>query len=266
MEAALKVGTPAPEFELNSTPDQRVKRSDFRGQRVILTFYPADWSPVCGDQLALYNELRDEFSRHKAICIGISVDGVSLAKPVDQNDHVLGPIDAPVTLVEYGDFQCPHCRAAHFYLKNVLATMGDGVRFVFRHMPLTQVHPMAQPAAEAAEAAGAQGKFWPMHDLIYANQDLLSPALLARLGQRLGLDMQRFIDGLQSHQFLPKVKDDFMSAVRSGAAGTPSFFINGEPYEGSFDDEALIEALRFAAQAGAAHATKARHAARPRAH
>jgi protein-disulfide isomerase len=266
MEAALKVGTPAPEFELNSTPDQRVKRSDFRGQRVILTFYPADWSPVCGDQLALYNELRDEFSRHKAICIGISVDSVSLAKPVDQNDHVLGPIDAPVTLVEYGDFQCPHCRAAHFYLKNVLATMGDGVRFVFRHMPLTQVHPMAQPAAEAAEAAGAQGKFWPMHDLIYENQDLLSPALLARLGQRLGLDMQRFIDGLQSHQFLPKVKDDFMSAVRSGAAGTPSFFINGEPYEGSFDDEALIEALRFAAQAGAAHATKARHAARPRAH
>jgi predicted DsbA family dithiol-disulfide isomerase len=92
--------------------------------------------------------------------------------------------------------------------------MGDDVRFVFRHMPLTQVHPMAQPAAEAAEAAGAQGKFWPMHDLIYANQDLLSPPLLARLGQRLGLDMQRFIDGLQSHQFLPKVKDDFMSRAQ----------------------------------------------------
>jgi protein-disulfide isomerase len=191
---------------------------------------------------------------------------MSLAKPVDQTDHVLGPEDAPVTLVEYGDFQCPHCRAAHFYLKNVLATMGDDMRFVFRHMPLAQVHPMAQPAAEAAEAAGAQGKFWPMHDLIYENQDLLSPQLLTRLGQRLGLDMQRFIDDVQSHRFLPKVKEDFMSAVRSRAAGTPSFFINGEPYEGSYDDEALIEALRFAAQAGARHATKGHHAPRPRAH
>lgn len=191
---------------------------------------------------------------------------MSLAKPVDQTDHVTGPADAPVILVEYGDFQCPYCRAAHFYLKNVLATMGDEVLFVFRHMPLTQVHPMAQPAAEAAEAAGAQGKFWPMHDAIYEHQDALSPALLMRLAQRLGLDMQRFTDDLQSHRFLPKVRDDFMSAVRSGAAGTPSFFINGEPYEGSFDDEALIEALRFAAQMRGAHATGRHHAPRPRAH
>lgn len=191
---------------------------------------------------------------------------MSLAKPVDQTDHALGPEDAPVTLVEYGDFQCPHCRAAHFYLKNVRATLGDDMRFVFRHMPLTQIHPMAQAAAEAAEAAGAQGKFWPMHDLIYENQDLLGPALLARLGQRLGLDMRRFTDDLESHRCLPKVKDDFTSAVRSGAAGTPSFFINGEPYEGSYDDEALIDALRFAAQAGAAHATRAHRGARPRAH
>jgi protein-disulfide isomerase len=191
---------------------------------------------------------------------------MSLAKPVDDTDHVLGPADAPVTLVEYGDFQCPHCRAAHFYLKNVLATMGDDLRFVFRNMPLTQVHPMAQPAAEAAEAAGAQGQFWPMHDAIYEHQDMLSPALLARLGQRLGLDMQRFTDDMASHRFLPKVKEDFMSAVRSGAAGTPSFFINGEPYEGAFDDESLIDALRFAAQARAPHVTKGHHAPRPRAH
>jgi protein-disulfide isomerase len=191
---------------------------------------------------------------------------MSLAKPVDEHDHVLGPEDAPVTLVEYGDFQCPHCRAAHFYLKNVLATMGDDVRFVFRHMPLTQIHPMAQLAAEAAEAAGAQGEFWPMHDLIYENQDLLSPALLVRLGQRLGLDMQRFTDDVASHRFLPEVKEDFMSAVRSGAAGPPSFFINGELYEGSFDDEALIDALRFAAQAHAPHVTKGQHAPRPQAH
>jgi protein-disulfide isomerase len=191
---------------------------------------------------------------------------MSLAKPVDQSDHVLGPADAPVTLVEYGDFQCPHCRSAHFYLKNVLATMGDDMCFVFRHMPLAQIHPMAQPAAEAAEAAGAQGKFWPMHDLIYENQDLLGPPLLIRLGQRLGLDMQRFSDDLASHRFLPKVRADFMSAVRSGAAGTPSFFINGEPYEGSFDDESLIDALRSAAQTHAPHVPKGQHAPRPRAH
>jgi len=191
---------------------------------------------------------------------------MSLAKPINENDHVLGPADAPVTLVEYGDFQCPHCRAAHFYMKNVLATMGDDMRFVFRHMPLTQIHPMAQPAAEAAEAAGAQGKFWPMHDLIYENQDLLSPALLLGLGQRLGLDMQRFTDDVASHRFLSKVREDFMGAVRSGSAGTPSFYIDGEPYEGAFDDESLIEALRFAAQGRAAHATKAPHAPRPRAH
>lgn len=191
---------------------------------------------------------------------------MSLAKPVDEYDHVLGPGDAPVTLLEYGDFQCPHCRAAHFYLKNVLATMGNNMRFVFRHMPLTQIHPMAQLAAEAAEAAGAQGKFWPMHDAIYENQDLLSPALLTRLGQRLGLAMQRFTDDAAGHRFLPKVKEDFMSAVRSGAAGTPSFFINGELYAGSFDDESLIEALRFAALARAPYVTKGHAAPGPRAH
>lgn len=191
---------------------------------------------------------------------------MSLAKPIDESDHVLGPADAPVTLVEYGDFQCPYCRAAHFYLQSVLAEMGDDLRFVFRHMPLSQVHPMAQLAAEAAEAAGAQDKFWPMHDLIYENQDRLSPALLQRLGQRLGLDMQRFTDDIASHRYLAKVREDFMSAVRSGAAGTPSFFINGEPYEGSFDDESLIEALRFAAQGHARHAARAPHAPRPRAH
>lgn len=191
---------------------------------------------------------------------------MSLAKPVDLTDHVLGPEDAPVTLVEYGDFQCPHCRAAHFYLKNVLATMGNDVLFVFRHMPLTQIHPMAQLAAEAAEAAGAQGKFWPMHDAIYENQDLLSPSLLTRLAHRLGLDMQRFADDVNSHRFVPKAKEDFMSAVRSGAAGTPSFFINGELYAGSFDDEALIEALRFAARARATHATRGYPAQWPSAH
>jgi protein-disulfide isomerase len=176
---------------------------------------------------------------------------MSLAIPVNENDHVLGPPDAPVTLVEYGDFQCPYCRAAHFVMQNVLADMGDELRFVFRHMPLTQVHPMAEMAAEASEAGGAQGKFWPYHDGLYENQDALSPLLIMALAKRLGLDRERFSDDLQTHRYAKKVREDFMGAVRSGAAGTPTFFINGERYEGSFDEESLVEALRMAARAAA---------------
>lgn len=193
---------------------------------------------------------------------------MSLAIPTNENDHVLGPPDAPVTLVEYGDFQCPHCRAAHFVMKNVLADMGDELRFVFRHMPLTQVHPMAEMAAEASEAAGAQGKFWPYHDGLYENQDALSPLLVMALAKRLKLDLERFADDLQTHRYAKKVREDFMGAVRSGAAGTPTFFINGERYEGSFDEESLREALRMAAARAAAgvHLPKGKgHHPRPQA-
>jgi protein-disulfide isomerase len=176
---------------------------------------------------------------------------MSLAIPVSEDDHIQGPPDAPVTLVEYGDFQCPYCRAAHFVIKNVQADMGDDLRFVFRHMPLTQVHPMAEVAAEASEAAAAQGKFWPMHDGLYENQDALSPNLIMALAKRMGLDMQRFTDDLQNHRHRDKVRGDFMGAVRSGAAGTPTFFINGERYEGAYDEASLLEALQMAAQSGA---------------
>jgi protein-disulfide isomerase len=190
---------------------------------------------------------------------------MSLAIEVNEKDHVLGPPDAPVTLVEYGDFQCPYCRAAHFVLRNVLANMGDEMRFVFRHMPLTQVHPMAEMAAEASEAAGAQGQFWPYHDGLYENQDALSPALIMALAKRLGLDLDRFADDLQSHRFAGKVKEDFIGAVRSGAAGTPTFFINGEHYQGAYDEESLTEALRMAAASSGMHARapKRSHHAKP---
>jgi protein-disulfide isomerase len=176
---------------------------------------------------------------------------MSLAIPVDETDHVLGPPDAPVTLVEYGDYQCPYCRAAHYYLQEVFANMGDDLRFVFRNMPLTQVHPLAEIAAEAAEAAGGQGEpqFWKMHDGLYENQPDLSPALITALANRIGLDMERFADDMLHHRYREKVRKDFMGAVRSGAAGTPTFFINGERYDGSFDSESLTEALRFAAAA-----------------
>jgi protein-disulfide isomerase len=176
---------------------------------------------------------------------------MSLAIPVSEDDHVQGPPDAPVTLVEYGDFQCPYCRATHFVIKNLQADMADDLRFVFRHMPLTQVHPMAELAAEAAEAADAQGKFWRMHDGLYEHQDALSPNLILALAKRMGLDMERFAKDLQTHRYRDKVKRDFIGAVRSGAAGTPTFFINGEHYEGEYDEGSLLEALQMAAQAGA---------------
>ncbi|MFL6672382.1 MAG: DsbA family protein [Massilia sp.] len=190
---------------------------------------------------------------------------MSLAIPVNENDHVQGLQDAPVTLVEYGDFQCPYCREAYAVVRNVQSTLGADLRFVFRHMPLTQVHPLAELAAEAAEAAGAQGKFWPMHDDLYENQDALSPNLLTALARRLGLDVRRFADDLQSHRYHDKVRQDFMGAVRSGAAGTPTFFINGERYEGGYDEDSLTEALRFAAGGAAMHTLSQGDQVRPRA-
>jgi protein-disulfide isomerase len=190
---------------------------------------------------------------------------MSLAIPVNEHDHVLGPPDAPVTLVEYGDFECPYCRAAHYVVQKVRDNLGDELRFVFRHMPLTQIHPMAELAAEASEAAGAQGQFWPMHDALYEYQPELSPQLITALAERLGLDMERFTEELLTHRYRDKVKQDFMGAVRSGAAGTPTFFINGERYEGSYDEASLTEALEFAARAsGATHVPHGHHA-KPRA-
>lgn len=175
---------------------------------------------------------------------------MSLTPPVNENDHVLGPPDAPVTLVEYGDYQCPYCRAAYYFLQDVFRNMGDDLRFVFRNMPLSQVHPMAEIAAEAAEAAGAQGQFWKYHDGLYEHQPELSPALFTALADAIGLDLERFADDLRHHRFRDKVKADFMSAVRSGAAGTPTFFINGERYVGAYDADSLTAALREAASMG----------------
>jgi protein-disulfide isomerase len=173
---------------------------------------------------------------------------MSLAIPINKDDHVLGPDDAPVSMVEYGDFECPHCAAAHLVIKPVLERMGTRLRFAYRHMPLTQVHPNAELAAEAAEAAGAQGKFWQMHDALFEHQDELSPDLLPALAQGLGLDMKRLVEDLNSRRYRDKVRQDFMGAVRSGAAGTPTFFINGERYEGAYDEVSMVEALDEAAR------------------
>jgi protein-disulfide isomerase len=166
-----------------------------------------------------------------------------LAVPVGPRDHIQGPATAPVTLLEYGDFECPYCAAAYLIVKKVQDVMGDQLRFVFRHFPLTQIHPHAEPAAEASEAAGAQGKFWEMHDLLYENQHTLDPWHLVGFADELGLDMDRFVRELEDGTHQPRVREDFMSGVRSGVNGTPAFFINGIRYDGSWDLPPLVETL-----------------------
>ena len=166
-----------------------------------------------------------------------------LVLPIGGRDHMLGPPDAPVTLVEYGDYQCPHCGAAHPVVKTVLRHLGRNVRFAFRHFPLAEIHPNALPAAEAAEAAGAQNKFWEMHDLLFANQDALEHRDLVRYAEALDLDLPRFVAELAEHTWEPRVREDFMTGVRSGVNGTPTFFVNGVRHDGPWYAGSLFEAL-----------------------
>jgi protein-disulfide isomerase len=174
----------------------------------------------------------------------------TLAVPVSpKRDHIRGPQKAAVTLLEYGDYQCPYCGAAHPIVAEVQRQMGDDLQFVFRHFPLTTLHPMAEPAAEAAETAGAQGHFWAMHDMLYDNQDHLGPQSLIAFAAAVGLDLERFADELARHVHFSKVRDDFLSGVRSGVAGTPTFFINGRRHDGPWDLPNLLGSVQAAAAA-----------------
>ena len=171
-------------------------------------------------------------------------DEAYLSLPVsDRRDHIRANPSGAVTLVEYGDFECPYCGQAYPIIEALLQQMGDDIRFVFRHFPLTQVHPDAQLAAEAAECAAAQGKFWEMHDALYENQDALDEQSLLRYAADLGLDMPRFEQELSQHTHLPRVREDFSSGVRSGVNGTPSFFINERRHDGPWDLESLMAAI-----------------------
>jgi len=167
---------------------------------------------------------------------------------VDKRDHLQGPPDAPVTLVEYGDFECPHCGAAYPIVKRIQKVMGAQLRFVFRHFPLTQIHPHAEGAAEASEAAGAQGQFWEMHDLLFENQRALDAMHLPGYAEELNLDSRRFVRELEERVHQRRVREDFMSGVRSGVNGTPAFFINGVRYDESWDLVPLLEALKSVSQ------------------
>ena len=178
--------------------------------------------------------------------LGTAEPLVDLYIDVDPDrDHIRGPIDAPVTVVEYGDFECPYCGMAEPVVRELIRDFGD-VRYVWRHLPLNDVHPRAQLAAEAAEAAADQGAFWELHDLLLANQKALRPDDLISYAARLGLDVDRFVNDMGEHVGGPRVADDVDSADLSGVSGTPTFFINGRRHYGAYDITALSAAVRAA--------------------
>ena len=178
--------------------------------------------------------------------LGTAEPLVDLYIDVDsERDHIRGPVDAPVTVVEYGDFECPFCGRAEPVVRELLSEFGD-VRYVWRHLPLSDVHANAQAAAEAAEAADDQGAFWEMHDLLFAHQDALTPSDLVTYAAELGLDVERFATDLASHAGAARVADDVDSADLSGVSGTPTFFVNGRRHHGAYDIGTLSNAVRVA--------------------
>lgn len=167
---------------------------------------------------------------------------MSLKPSVNTNDHAQGNNNADLVIVEYGDYQCPYCGAAYPILKELMREFGGQVKFVFRNFPLSEMHQYARPAAIAAEAANLQGKFWEMHDAIYENQQNLNENFLMKLAEKLELNIPQFEEDLQKVELEEKVDSDFESGVMSGVNGTPSFFINGNKFNGSVMD--LLELVR----------------------
>ena len=341
MSELLQAGQMAPDFTLPSSAPKdagetagSVSLHDFRGKNVILAFYPADWSAVCGDELAIFNQMLPMFQKLDAELLGISVDSAfchgafrddrgskmdlladfepkgavskqygvynkdgfseralfvidkdgvirysfvspidvnpganeilktlkqiqtntgntpmadtQLTAPVSASDHTQGGDNATVTLVEYGDYECSYCAEAHQIVKNAQAQMGDKLRFVFRNFPLSDVHPHATHAAQSAEAANAQGQFWPMHDMLYENQQNLEDADLMGYAANLGLDAKKFAADENGAKAEAKIQSDFEGGAQSGVNGTPSFFINGARFDGDWQGDGLLKALQNA--------------------
>lgn len=170
---------------------------------------------------------------------------MSKLKPaVGSNDHIQGNENAPIELVEYGDYECPYCGQAYPIIKAIQKKMGDKLKFVFRNFPLEDAHPHAMHAAIAAEAAAAQDKFWEMHDAIYEHQQALSDENLVGYAKKIGLNVDTFEKDFEKPETQKKVEDDFESGVRSGVNGTPSFFINGDKYNGNWEEEELLDYLQ----------------------
>jgi protein-disulfide isomerase len=190
--------------------------------------------------------------------VGMLEELVDLADDVDpQRDHIRGAAAAPLTVVEYGDYECPYCGQAEPVVRELLRSFGDELRYVWRHLPLSDVHPHAEMAAEAAEAAGAQGAFWEMHDKLISHQDTLTPRDLDRYAGELELDRKRFRQELRQATYADRVAEDVAGADASGVAGTPSFFINGQRQNGAYDIATLSSAVRAARDRVASHGDRA---------
>ncbi len=170
----------------------------------------------------------------------------SLSIPVGPEDHIQGDPEAQCTLVEYGDYQCPSCGEAYPIVKRIQKHFGKRLRFVFRNFPLSQMHRNAESAAEVAEFASSRGKFWPMHDLLFENQDRLGSELYGALAEQLQLPLEDLNTALDDETFKSRVRADFTSGVRSGVNGTPTFFINGKRNNGPFDFDSLVEVIEGA--------------------
>lgn len=159
-------------------------------------------------------------------------------------DHIQGNANASVELIEYADYQCPYCKQAYYILREVKRQLGDKVKFVFRNFPLPELHPYAIHAAIAAETAAEQGKFWEMHNILFENQENLQDGSLLEYAKRIGLDVAKFQKDFGEDQFVQKVKDDYESGIKNGVEGTPTFFINGEKFDGNWMDPQFIDYLQ----------------------
>jgi protein-disulfide isomerase len=184
-----------------------------------------------------------------------------LTLPISGRDHAQGPDTAPVTLLEYGDYECPYCGQAYPIIKNIQKQLGAQLRFVFRNFPISEVHPHAQHAAEAAESAGVQNKFWGMHDYLYEHQHKLDDNHLRQYASTLEMDVARFDDEMAKHVHADRVREDFMSGIRSGVNGTPTFYINGIRYDDSWDEETLLTTIKQEANSERRTAKRKRTAA-----
>jgi len=172
-------------------------------------------------------------------------ESVTLTQPVATRDHSEGSSTAPLTLLEYGDYQCPYCGAAHPVVKRLQKAFGKNLRFVFRNFPLTEAHPYALLAADAAEAAALQGKFWEMHDLIYEQQRFLEPDIIFVWAKKIGLDLKKFTNDMKQDGIAKRIREDRKSGIASGVNGTPNFYINGVRYDGSPDFDSMFETLNL---------------------
>jgi protein-disulfide isomerase len=168
---------------------------------------------------------------------------MTLTLPDPDRDHILGSPNGSIKLLEFGDYECPYCADVQPMVKEIQQRLGSSLLFAFRHFPLTRIHPHSERAAEAAEAAAAQNNFWEMHDLLFKNQTALSDQDLVKYAAKLGLDQARFIREVESGAFAERIREDFKNGIKAGVNGTPTFFVNGERYDGRRDLDHLLEAL-----------------------